>query len=92
MNRFIREDMIKLFKEFVTILEGVFVSNSRQFDVSKLQNRKLIQHMIESEGCKKFKGVRIVVHIILAACLRKFIESIVESLVSRYENHLVSTA
>ena len=63
-------------REFVTILEDVFVSNARQFDVSK--------------GCTKFKGVRIVVHFILFACLRKFIESIVESLVSRYVNHFSS--
>ena len=88
---FSREDMSRLFREYVSVLEEVFISSVSQFDASKLQNRKLIQYMIGSEGSNKFKEVRVVVHIILTACLKVSVESIVESLVSRYENHFTSS-
>ena len=44
---FAKEDMIKLFREYV---------------INKFENRELIQYIIESEGSQKFKEVRIIVH------------------------------
>ena len=38
-----------------------------------------------------FKEVRVIVHVILTACVKISVESIVESLVSRYENHFTSS-
>ena len=83
--------MLRLFREYVSVLEEVFISSVSQFAASKLQNRKLIQFMIGSEGSHTFKEVRVIVYIILTACLKVSVESIVESLVSRYENHFTSS-
>ena len=47
--------------------------------------------MIGSEGWKRFENVRVMVHVILTACVKVSVESIVESLVSRYENHFTSS-
>ena len=88
---FSREDVLRLFREFVTVMERVFVSSVTQFDASKFQNRELIQRIIGSDESDKFKEVRVIVHIILTACVKISVESIVESLVSRYENHFTSS-
>ena len=88
---FSRDDLLKLFREYACVLEEVFVeSRGSMFDVSKLQNRQLVQFMIGSEGAKEFEKVRVIVHVILVACVKVSVESIVESLVSRYENHFTA--
>ena len=47
--------------------------------------------MIGSEGAKGFEKVRVIVHVILVACVKVSVESVVESLVSRYENHFTAS-
>ena len=87
---FPKDDISKLFREFIVVLEEVFVTGVLNFDVSKLQNRKLIQFMISKEGSTKFKNVKVIIHIIISASVKISAESIVESLVSRYEHHFNS--
>ena len=89
---FSRNDMLKLFRDYVSVLEEAFVmSGVRKFDLSKFQNRKLIQDIIGSEGSRRFEKVRVIVHVILAACVKVSVESVVESLVSRYEHHFTAS-
>ena len=68
---FPKDDILKLFRDFIVVLEDVFVSGVLNFDVSKLQNRKLIQFMISKEGSTKFKNVKVIIHIIIAASVKK---------------------
>ena len=86
-----KEDILKLYREFLLILEEVFIINAENFDVSKISSRKLIQRIIGKEESHKFKSVCVIVHIILTACVKISVESVVETLVSRYENHFTSS-
>ena len=52
---FPRDDMLKLFRDYASALEEVFVKSGSKFDISKLQNRKLVQFMIGRKGRRGLK-------------------------------------
>ena len=45
--------MFRLFREYVSASEEVFITSVGHLDASKLQNRKLINYMIRSEALPK---------------------------------------
>ena len=51
----------------------------------------VIQQLIGKEKSHIFKNVSVIVHIILTGCVKTSVESVVETLVSRYENHFTSS-
>ena len=51
-----------------------------------LESKEIIKHLIGKDKCSKLLSVRIILHCICTASVKK-VESVVESLVSRYENH-----
>ena len=67
-------------------MEEVVVESEHNFDASKICSRELIRRIIRKEESHRFKNVRVIVHIILFACVKTSVESVVETLVSRYEN------
>ena len=87
---FSKEDIRKLYREFLLILEEVFITKETHFDASKISSRMLIQQLIGRENAQKFKSVTAIIHIILTLCVKISVESKVESLMSKYEQHFYS--
>ena len=88
---FPNEDILKLYREFLLLLEEVFITNATPFDISKISSRMVIQQLIGKEKSHIFKNVSVIVHIILTGCVKTSVESVVETLLSRYENHFTSS-
>ena len=74
---FPKEDIRKLYREFLLILEEVFITRKTHFDASKISSRMLIQQLIGRENAQKLKNVTVIIHIILSACVKISVESIV---------------
>ena len=85
-------DLAMIFREFVTLLEVYFIRpQGNSFDPSKLDNKKLIQNLLEREMSSQFATCKLILHCLSAACVKVSVESVVESIVSKYENHFDSS-
>ena len=72
-------------------LEVTFIRKEKKFDRSKLKNKELIQQILGKDVNPSFSSVRVILHCICAAAVKVSVESVVESLVSRYEHHFSSS-
>ena len=82
------DDFARSFRVFVSTLDETFVKNaSRTFEPSKWSSRNMIQRLLERDISKHFGECKIILHVILCACVKVSVESVVESIVSRYEKH-----
>ena len=80
------DDFARSFRLFVSILDKLFVQTAdKTFKPSKLNN--IIQRLIQKDFSKHFVECKIIIHVILCACVKVSVESVVESIVSRYEKH-----
>ena len=85
------DDLTKLFREFISLLETHFVKPfANSFDASKLDSKKLIQRLLRKDMSSNFLSCCIIVHCISVACVKVSVESVFESIVSRYEKHFDS--
>lgn len=82
------DDLVKSYRNFVTTIHEIFIKPvGGSFQPSKWNNKKMIQRLIEKDTSKSFIECRIITHIIMCACVKVSVESVVESIVSRYEKH-----
>ena len=58
--------------------------------IKSLNNKDMIRSFL-SESLKLYENVEVIIHIITVAAVKISVESVVESLVSQYTNHLTST-
>ena len=79
------EDLNKVYRDFVSLLEVTFINNQKNFDCSKLKNKEVIQQILRDENFRTFSSVRIILECIFAEAVNVSVESVVESLVFRYE-------
>ena len=59
--------------------------HTKHMEVKKLDSKRLIMDLLEDE--KLFLGIELTLHCIAAAAVNVSVESVVESLVSRFEVH-----
>ena len=85
------EDLKKCFRDFVYLLGVTFISKQKKLDRSILKNKELIQKIWGKDINPTFSSVRVILHCICAAAVKVSVESVVESLVSRYEHHFSSS-
>ena len=82
------DDLTKIYREFVYLLELNFIKPAgKSFDPSKMDNKKLIQLLLQNDISSSFVNVKLFIHCICCACVKVSVESVVESIVSRYEKH-----
>ena len=85
------DDLTKLYREFVLLLETHFVKPlGNSFDSSRLGSKKLIQRILGQDMFSRFGRCCLIVHCISVACVKVPVEGVAESIVSRYEKHFNS--
>ena len=73
------------------MLETHFVKPlGNSFDSSKLDSKLLIRRLMGREMSSRFASCCLIVHCISVACVKVSVDSVVESIVSRYEKHFNS--
>ena len=83
------EDLIRQYQTFVDCMEKVFIKTAYFPDISKTDSKEIIQSILSNHI--NFNTVRVIVHCICVASVKVSVESVVESLVSQYENHFDSS-
>ena len=78
-------DLINRYRMFVVKLETLFIKSCKKSDPSILDSKEIIQSILKKENIAFFKSVKIITHLICVACVKVSVESVVESLLSRYE-------
>ena len=73
--------------DFVANLETLFTKSCKKFDPSILDSKEIIQSILKKENIALFRNIKVIIHLICVACIKASVESVVESLVSRYEKH-----
>ena len=74
--------MERLLLRFLRTLEDY----AKQKDIKKITSMSVLQDFLRTD-LKLFDGIELVLHGILCAAVKVSVESVVESLVSRYESH-----
>ena len=78
-------DLIIHYRLFVANLETLFIKSCKKFDPSILDSKEIIQSILKKENIALFRNVKVIIHLICVACVKVSVESVVESLLSRYE-------
>ena len=73
--------------DFVANLETLFTKSCKKIDPSILDSKEIIQSILKKENIALFRNIKVIIHLICVACIKASVESVVESLVSRYEKH-----
>ena len=84
-------DLMIHYRLFVANLETLFIKSCKKFDPSILDSKEIIQSILKKENIALFRNVKVIIHLICVACVKVSVESVVESLVSRYEKHFDSS-
>ena len=84
-------DLMIHYRVFVANLETLFIKSCKKFDPSILDSKEIIQSILKKENIALFRNVKVIIHLICVACVKVSVESVVESLVSRYEKHFDSS-
>ena len=82
-------DFVNHYRMFVTNLETLFIESYKRFDPSILDSKEIVQSILKKEIitlCRK-----VVIDLICVARIKVSVESVIESLVSRYEKHFDSS-
>ena len=77
-------DLMNHYRVFVTGLETLFIKSCKEFDPSILDSKEIIESILKKENIGLFRNAKVIIHLIS-------VESVVESLVSRYEKHFDSS-
>ena len=77
-------DLMNHYRVFVASLETLFIKSCKEFDPSILDSKEIIESILKKENIGLFRNVKVIIHLIS-------VESVVESLVSRYEKHFDSS-
>ena len=77
-------DLMNHYPVFVASLETLFIKSCKEFDPSILDSKEIIESILKKENIGLFRNVKVIIHLIS-------VESVVESLVSRYEKHFDSS-
>ena len=67
------------------------MKSCKKIDHSILDTKEIIQTILKKENIALFRNVKVIIHLICVACAKVSVESVVESLVSRYEKHFDSS-
>ena len=84
-------DLMNHCRVFVANLETQFIKCCKKIDHSILDTKEIIQTILKKENIALFRNVKVIIHLICVACVKVSVESVVESLVSRYEKHFDSS-
>ena len=84
-------NLINHYRMFVANLETLFIKSCKKFDSSILDSKEIIQSILKKENIAIHRNFKVIIHLICVACVKVSVESIVESLVSRYEKHFDSS-
>ena len=84
-------DLMIHYRVFVANLETLFIKSCKKFDPSILDSKEIIQSILKKENIALHRNFKVIIHLICVACVKVSVESIVESLVSRYEKHFDSS-
>ena len=84
-------DLMNHCRMFVANLETQFMKSCKKIDHSILDTKEIIQTILKKENIALFRNVKVIIHLICVACAKVSVESVVESLVSRYEKHFDSS-
>ena len=84
-------DLMNHYRIFVANLEILFIKSYKEFDPSIFGSKEIIQSILKKENIALFRNVKVIIHLICVACAKVSVESVVESLVSRYEKHFDSS-
>ena len=84
-------DLMIHYRMFVANLETLFIKSCKKFDPSILDSKEIIQSILKKENIALRRNFKVIIHLICVACVKVSVESIVESLVSRYEKHFDSS-
>ena len=78
-------DLMIHYRLFVANLETQFIKSCKKFDPAILDSKEIIQSILKKENIALFRNVKVIIHLICVACVKVSVESVVESLLSRYE-------
>ena len=84
-------DLMIHHRVFVANLEILFIKSCKKFEPSILDSKEIIQSILKKENIALFRNVKVIIHLICVACVKVSVESVVESLVSRYEKYFDSS-
>ena len=83
------DDLMNHYRIFVANLETLFIKSYKKFDPSTLHSKETTQSILKEENIALFR--KVIIHLICVACIKVSVESVTESLVSRYEKHFDSS-
>ena len=72
-------------EDFVANFETQFITSRKNFEISILGSKEIIQSILKKENMALFRNGKVIIHLICVACVKVSVESVVEILVSRYE-------
>ena len=75
------DEIVQLYRRFLRKLERFYKGT----DLKPLTSIDIIKSLLQQEAL--FSDVEFIIHCFCTACIKISFESVVESLVSRYENH-----
>ena len=84
-------DLMNHYRVSVANLETLFIKSCKKNDPSILDSKEIIQSILKKENIALHRNFKVIIHLICVACVKVSVESIVESLVSRYEKHFDSS-
>ena len=84
-------DLMNHYRMFVANLDTLFIKSCKKYDTSILGSKKIIQSILNKENIALFRNVKVIMHLICVGCVKISVESVVESLLSRYEKHFDSS-
>ena len=84
-------DLMNHYRMFVANLDTLFIKSCKKFDLSILGSKKIIQSILNNENIALFRNVKVIMHLTCVGCVKISVESVVESLLSRYEKHFDSS-
>ena len=83
-------DLINHYGMFGASLETL-LNPAKNFYPSILDSKGIIQSILKNETIALFINVKVIIHLICVACVKVSVESVAESLASRYEKHFYSS-
>ena len=84
-------DLMNHYRMFVSNLENPFIKSCKKIDRLILDSKEIIQSILKKENIALFRNAKVIIHLTCVACVKVSVESVVESLVSRYEKHFDSS-
>ena len=79
------KDLRSSYREFITLVESKIIKPAGKSP--KWENKELIKSLLVKDKSNAFVNCRVIIHIIASAAVKVSVESVVESIVSRYEDH-----